>query len=203
MKKVLTVLAIMAIAMGMVFAVDPGKGKISNSSSESGTLTTEGYSAELNVKFKATENMAKFFEIGFSNAEVKKTDDGDIPTVEAADTLELTAPDTIGADASGNIYVYWIVKGINANVSMKAGGDMTTITDSTTIKWQASVEDDKVTSSGDSAQTIQVNSSEISADSGIVVDSQQITVSTVDIANTAIAANSEYSSTLTLTIASV
>ena len=206
MKKVLTVLAIMAIAMGMVFATE---GSISSSGANLEALDFD-QSAELNVTFTPTTEMATFFEVGFTEAPVEKTADGGVPAVTPSTTLELAFREnaTMGEDASGTTYVYWIVKGFKANVSIMAGDHMTN-TDSvgTSIKWRATVgEDGNSTNSGETDSVdVATNIEGVTGGSTavVVVGSQPITISTVNLASTEFTANKTYSSKLTLQIESV
>lgn len=206
MKKVLLVLAIMAIAMGMVFAAE---GSISSSGENLKALNFD-QSAELNVTFTPTTEMATFFEVGFTEAPVKKTADGGVPVVTPSTTLELDFREnaTMGEDASGTTYVYWIVKGFKANVSIMAGNNMTnTDSDGTSIKWRATVgEDGNSTNSGESAfANVATNIEGVTGENTavVVVGSQPITISTVNLASTEFTANTTYSSKLTLQIKSV
>lgn len=206
MKKVLTVLAIMAIAMGMVFATE---GSISSSGANLEALNFD-QSAKLNVTFTPTTDMATFFEVGFTEAPVEETADGGVPVVNPSTTLELAFREnaTMGEDASGTTYVYWIVKGFKADVSITAGNDMTNDdSDGTSIKWRATVgEDGNSTNSGESVSADVVT--DIEGVTGgntavVVVGSQPITISTVNLAGTNFTANKTYSSKLTLQIESV
>ena len=202
MKKVLTVLAIMAIAMGMVFAADGPS--VSQSAGAEGSLTLDGSkTATLNVKFTPSDDMAKFFEIGFSALEVTQPSTG-VPSVTPTADLVLEASDTMGDEASGSVYVYWIIKGVKVNIEMEAGANLSNIDDlSNTIKWKASV-GDSATESGKSSSIVVNGSTPIDATSSedpLKIGSTQVTVSTVDIAETAVTTK-EYSSSLTLSIKS-
>lgn len=199
MKKVLTVLAIMAIAMGMVFA----ESNLSSSASTGSNLSFDG-SADLNVKFTPTTDMTQFFDIGFSSNQINGLVDGSIPDVTAKSDITLDQEVSGGTgdyqNAENSVYLYYIVKGANVKISMQADGDLTYsgISDGNTISWKAEANKVEVSSSDvDATEVVEVD-----ATSEIQVNSYPITISTVNLASKTLKANQEYSSTLKLTIAS-
>ena len=198
MKKVLTVLAIMAIAMGMVFA----ESNLSSSASTGGNLSFDG-SADLNVKFTPTTDMTQFFDIGFSGNQITGLVDGSIPDVTAKSDITLDQEVSGGTgdyqNAENSVYLYYIVKGANVKISMQADGDLTYsgISDGNTISWKAKANDVEVSSSDVSATEVVT----VDATSEIKAYSYPITISTVNLASKTLKADQEYSSTLKLTIA--
>lgn len=198
MKKVLTVLAIMAIAMGMVFA----KSNLSSSASKGSKLSFDGF-ADLNVKFTPTTDMTQFFDIGFSSNYITGLVDGSIPDVTAKSDITLDQEVSGGTgdyqNVENSVYLYYIVKGANVIISMQADGDLTYsgISDGNTISWKAKANDVEVSSSDEDATEVV----KVDATSGIKAYSYPITISTVNLASKTLKANQEYSSTLKLTIA--
>lgn len=197
MKKVLTVLAIMAIAMGMVFATS----NLTDSASTGNSLSFDG-SADLTVKFTPDTDMTQFFDIGFSsNAINGLTEDNSIPDVTAKNDITLTKEVSGGTGDYQNaesVYLYYIVKGANVRISMQAGDNLSyDSNDGDTISWKAVANDVEVSSSADAASEVVT----VEATSEIKAYSYPITISTVNLASTTLKADQEYSSTLKLTIA--
>ena len=214
MKKVLTLLAIMAIAMGMVFA--DGTGSVSGEATGDGNLDfSSNNTATLDVTLDLTDGrLGKYFEIGFASEAIGAIGENNVvPTAKVLTSLALTET-TSGGDvqnAADTAFIYWIVKGANVDISMQTGSDMTTTEDSnaTKIKWKASTATSTngegglaATSSSGAASAEKIaDVNAVSGDSTAVVKSGSIplTVSTVDLLTTSVVDGS-YSGTLTLSI---
>lgn len=203
MKKVLTLLAIMAIAMGMVFAV-AGNGSVSGSSSE-GTADFSGQSATLEIALTLDGSTGSYFEIGFANKEISKLDDVTSDAVIKTLTLDQLSNGGDYSNADGTAYVYWVVKNLNdedVKIQLKAGDAMAENGDGgTSIAWKATATTDSTSVSTDSTNKTAADVASVNAKdaSSVVVDSATLTVSTVDLLNTTVS-EASYSGTLTLTI---
>ena len=199
MKKVLFVLALLAIACSFGFAA---------SGSSSNTVLTSVENATLEVTLNlATTNVDEYYEIGFTaDNSLASYESGNIPDVTPLEKLELT--DTTGGtngnikNAANSAYVYWIVKSSTpVNISLQTGADMkTNPADTTKIKWTASAGGATSNSNGDSEGTADVVQA-VSASGSLAVGSVSLTVSTVDLLTTTVTPDASYSGTLTLSIA--
>lgn len=214
MKKVLTLLAIMAIAMGMVFA--DGTGSVSGEATGSDQLDFSNKTATLDVTLDLTDGkLGKYFEIGFASEAIGAIGENNaVPTAKVLTSLELTET-TSGGDvqnAADTAFIYWIIKGADVDISMKTGADMTTTEDtgSTKIKWKASTATSAngeggiagTSTSGAESVTKIADVKAVSDDSSTAVvksGSIPLTVSTVDLLTTSVVDGS-YSGILTLSI---
>lgn len=203
MKKVLTLLAVMAIAMGMVFAVE-GTGSVSGSASE-GTADFANKSATLEVALTLDGSTGSYFEIGFANKEISSLDDVTSDAVIKTLTLAQLSNGGDYSNADGTAYVYWVVKNLNdedVKIQLTAGDAMAEDGEGgTSINWKATATTDSASVSTDStdkdvAVVASVNAKDVAT---AVVDSAALTVSTVDLLNTTVS-EASYSGTLTLTI---
>ena len=203
MKKVLTLLAVMAIAMGMVFAVE-GTGSVSGSASE-GTADFANKSATLEVALTLDGSTGSYFEIGFANKEISSLDDVTSDAVIKTLTLDQLSNGGDYSNADGTAYVYWVVKNLNdedVKIQLTAGDAMAEDGEGgTSINWKATATTDSASVSTDStdkdvAVVASVNAKDVAT---AVVDSAALTVSTVDLLNTTVS-EASYSGTLTLTI---
>lgn len=203
MKKVLTLLAVMAIAMGMVFAVE-GTGSVSGSASE-GTADFANKSATLEVALTLDGSTGSYFEIGFANKEISSLDDVTSDAVIKTLTLDQLSNGGDYSNADGTAYVYWVVKNLNdedVKIQLTAGDAMAEDGEGgTSINWKATATTDSASVSTDStdkdvAVVASVNAQDVAT---AVVDSAALTVSTVDLLNTTVS-EASYSGTLTLTI---
>lgn len=199
MKKVLFVLALLAIACSFGFAA-------SGSSSNTVLASVEDATLEVTLDLSET-NVDEYYEIGFTaDNSLASYESGNIPDVTPLPTLELT--DTTGGtngnikNTDGSAYVYWIVKSTTpVNISLQTGADMkTNPADTTKIKWTASAGDATSNSNGDSEGAADVVQTVTSAGS-LAVGSVSLTVSTVDLLTTTVTPDASYSGTLTLSIA--
>lgn len=203
MKKVLTLLAVMAIAMGMVFAVE-GTGSVSGSASE-GTADFANKSATLEVALTLDGSTGSYFEIGFANKEISSLDDVTSDAVIKTLTLDQLSNGGDYSNADGTAYVYWVVKNLNdedVKIQLTAGDAMAEDGEGgTSINWKATATTDSASVSTDSTdKDVAVVASVNAKDAATaVVDSAALTVSTVDLLNTTVS-EASYSGTLTLTI---
>lgn len=203
MKKVLTLLAVMAIAMGMVFAVE-GTGSVSGSASE-GTADFANKSATLEVALTLDGSTGSYFEIGFANKEISSLDDVTSDAVIKTLTLDQLSNGGDYSNADGTAYVYWVVKNLNdedVKIQLTAGDAMAEDGEGGTfINWKATATTDSASVSTDSTdKDVAVVASVNAKDAATaVVDSAALTVSTVDLLNTTVS-EASYSGTLTLTI---
>ena len=116
MKKVLTVLAIMAIATGMVFAADAGF-----IAGREVSEIAEG--ADLKVTLQVDENMQNYFEIGFSGENVTTFEQEVTPLTKLTIATE-KGNGEIG-NAGNDAFVYWKAKGADITVSLAKSDNMT------------------------------------------------------------------------------
>ena len=196
MKKVLTVLAILAIAMGMTFAAD-----VIN---VSGDVPTGSESAQIKVVLDLSKetDLTKYFEIGFSSSPVTYTasEDPNLPTVAPLEEINLSENNNGEAvSAANSAYIYWIVKNQKISISMKAGENLKSTSDTTGIVWTASA--NSVSSkAGDADATEVITVDATQEGSKIIGSSTPLTVSTQNLLTNENLKAEEYSSTLTLTI---
>lgn len=221
MKKVLTLLAIMAIAMGVVFAAE-GTGSGSTTSQES----LSGVSATLEATLDLTEEQyTQYFEIGFTGSAVsyETGSNNALPEIEPITTVPLEV--TEGGEAQntdGSAHVYWIIKGNTSpvTVSLTTGAAMAKDGGKATIAWKASAtpitvdfgdEDAETVTSGVAAVTSSSNTTNPGSpvtvatidnptSSKVVAGSTALSISTVGLLTTTVG-NAVYSGTLTLNIA--
>ena len=204
MKKVLTLLAIMAIAMGMVFA--DGTGSVSGEATGSDQLDFSNKTATLDVTLDLTDGkLGKYFEIGFASEAIGAIGENNaVPTAKVLTSLELTET-TSGGDvqnAADTAFIYWIIKGNpKLKISLSADGAMTGETDTNKINWKVSWDTNKSigtdknysTNTSASYSGVQVHADEKTIDVGY----KPLTIITQDISE---AAADSYSGKLTLTI---
>ena len=196
MKKVLTLLALMAIVMGMAFA----------DVYVSGTAPTGSEKAEIEVVLDLSSNdLAKAFTIGFSTVDVT-TYGQEIPTATQITLDENTADGEVANSTA--VYVYWIVKGQKVDVKMQATEKLTSDSDSTGIDWSVSAplngtgaDVESSTVGGTTSNTVTVAT--VDATSKLMVDSTPLTVSTENLLTTDTTQQESYSGTLALTISVV
>ena len=199
MKKVLTLLAIMAIAMGMVFAVE-GNGGASSS-------TVDGVgSATMEVTLNLSGDLKNYYEIGFSTAPVTSVPtDG---TITQKTTIALD--DSTGADGniknSDEVYVYWVIKGDTVDLTLSTGDGLKSDSSGADVEWKAVLStptsgtlDAATATSADSvsASIIGINGE---SESGANAGSAKLDISTVNLLTTA-DVKGNYTGTLTLTVA--
>ena len=208
MKKVLLVLAILAIAMTTVFAVE-GTGSASNTS-----LDTKGTSATLEVTLNLTSDLANYVEVGFSSNEVKTTNVGEGTANGVSDATvikSIALTEANGGDLSnpdGTAYVYWIIKGLSgttANITLEAGQHLAQESGDPTITWIATAKtsegDKSTTSYGQSGSASAATVATVISDGSLEVGSAPLKISTVDLLNTTVT-QGDYAGTLTIKIAS-
>ena len=205
MKKVLTLLVIMTIVLGTVFAA-PGTGNASSEDLSSGFNAT----MEVTLDLSSDSDLTKYFEIGFSTAPVTA-----VPTEESPVTPKTTIKleDATGADGDirnkEDVYIYWIVKGDNVDLTLSTGAALdSSEVDATDIHWSATIgtisgeggtaSDSEARSDG-SNDTASVTG--IDGTSAIKVGSAPLTISTIDLLSTT-GVNGNYTGKLTLSIAS-
>ena len=204
MKKVLTVLAIMAIVMGMMFA--EGTGSVSGDD-----LTSEG-SATLEVTLDLTDtDLTNYYEIGFSSTEPSLSS-SDVQNVTVLKSIALT--EASGADFTnpdGTAYIYWVVNGLDEkaiDVKMKVGDGLANSDGTATIDWKAtatlvsgnsSVSSETTSKAAPSGATT-VETIETS-DGRVAFGCAELKIATVGLLSSG-ATSDSYSSTLTLTISS-
>ena len=216
MKKVLTLLAIMAIAMGVVFAAE---GTGSDSTTSQGSLS--GVSATLVATLDLTEEQyTNYFEIGFTGSAVsyETGSNNALPEIEPITTVPLEV--TEGGEAQntdGTAHVYWIIKGNTSpvTVSLTTGAAMAKDGGDPTIAWKASAtpitvdfgvgdaetvtKEATATSSSDSTNPVTVAKIDNPTASKVVAGSTPLSISTVGLLTTTVE-NAVYSGTLTLNI---
>lgn len=193
MKKVLTLLAIMAIAMGVVFA----------ESSVSDLSATANGTAELEVTLTLDANTDSYYEFGFSSNEVTLTDAGDVSDVTPLETLALTKVD--GGDYSNAktpAYVYWISKNLSGSeikVSMSMNDQLTGTTNvDSKIDWSATANSKTATTLTPGSKSVELET--IAASGDLTVVSYPLTVTTENLLTTDGIVADTYKSTLSLTI---
>lgn len=193
MKKVLTLLAIMAIAMGVVFA----------ESSVSDLSATANGTAELEVTLTLDANTDSYYEFGFSSNKVTLTDASDVSDVTPLETLALTKVD--GGDYSNAktpAYVYWISKNLSGSeikVEMSMTDQLTGTTNvDSKIDWSATVNSKTATTLTPGSKTVELET--IAASRDLTVVSYPLTVTTENLLTTDNIVADTYKSTLSLTI---
>ncbi len=193
MKKVLTLLAIMAIAMGVVFA----------ESSVSDLSATANGTAELEVTLTLDANTDSYYEFGFSSNEVTLTEAGDVSDVTPLETLELTKVD--GGDYSNAktpAYVYWISKNLSGSeikVEMAMSDQLTGTTNTESkIDWSATANSKTATTLTSGSKSVELET--IAAGGDLTVVSYPLTVTTENLLTTEGIVADTYKSTLSLTI---
>lgn len=200
MKKVLTLLAVMAIAMGMVFAVEGNGGASSSTVDGVGSATME-----VTLDMSADSDLKNYYEIGFSTAPVSA-----VPTdgsITQKTTIALN--DSTGADGniknSDDVYVYWIIKGDNVNLSLTTGDGLVSDDGGTAVEWKAVL---SAPTSGtlSTPETTSKNAETpasimgIDGSTNVAAGSAKLDISTVNLLTTA-DVKGNYTGTLTLTVA--
>ena len=210
MKKVLVMLAVMAIAMGVVVAA-PGTGEYAVN-----VLTdarTDKATLEVTLDLGPNSALGKHYQIGFTTTDVKGFSAGDLGTTGIA-PLKTVALDKATTDGDlthhEKVYVYWAIKAPQANsenikLGLSLPGNMTSASDTANgIKWS-------VTPEGvDAIATTYVGTPEsndevkkIKTTGEMIIDCMPITISTVDLRGTSTTEEESYSTTLTLSIATI
>ena len=202
MRKVLTLLAILAISMGIVFAT-PGTGSTSGDD-----LTSEG-SASLEVTLDLTDtDLSNFYEIGFSSTKPQLSS-SDVQNVTVLKSIALT--EASGADFTnpdGTAYIYWVVQGLDENaidVKMKVGEGLKTSEGDATINWSATATlDGGVSVTSKTADKAAPGAAEVvkniaTGDGRVAFGTAELKIATVDLLTSG-ATSGKYSGTLTLTI---
>lgn len=201
MKKVLTLLAVMAIAMGMVFAVEGNGGASSSTVDGVGSATME-----VTLDMSADSDLKNYYEIGFSTTSVSAVPtDGYI--TQKKTTIALN--DSTGADGniknSDDVYVYWIIKGDNVNLSLTTGDGLVSDDGGTDVEWKAVL---SAPTSGtlSTPETTSENAETpasitgIDGSTNVAAGSAKLDISTVKLLTTA-DVKGNYTGTLTLTVA--
>ena len=202
MKKVLTVLALIAIATSFAFAAE-GTG----SSSAAAVVDVAPATLEVTLDLSGT-NFDEYFEIGFTSTAVTYKGTGAIPEVEAIKTLPLDdATGSLNGDIKNkdnSAHIYWIVKSSSAvDIKLKAGAPMKASSQESYIQWEAAAGGVTSTSGTPEEKTTEgseVVVKEITDKNTVVAGSVPLTVSTVNLLTTS-TEDDTYSGTLTLSIA--
>ena len=196
MRKVLVTLALMAIAMGMVFA-EAAAGNVNGT--DVADLTN---GAKLTVTLDMVDDdNSKYFEIGFTS---KALADDTVPTaanpVTPLETVALTERVEGGEmqNTANSAYVYYIVKGAAVKISLGIADALKATGDETGIDWQVVANGKTISSTGDAVE-IEDN---IGSSGVTKVKSYPLSISTVGLlSDTTVKA--EYSGDLVVSIATV
>lgn len=193
MKKVLVMLAVMAIAMGSVFSADPAP-MGTGSQTATNLSSLDPATLQVTLDLGSESGLGKHYQVGFSSVEVKDIDD-----VADAKTLPLETPTATG-DLSGTTNVYWAIKdsaSLSYKIALNIAANLKSDSDNTGIAWKVAVgeggEAEEVTVSDASTYTAIKT---ISTTGGFDVDSLPLTISTVGLRSTATTKNESYSGTL-------
>lgn len=210
MKKVLVMLAVMAIAMGVVVAAE-GTGEyavnaLTDASTDKATL-------EVTLDLGPNSNLGKHYQIGFTTTDVKGFSAEDLGTTGIA-PLKTVALDKATTDGDlthdETVYVYWAIKAPkaeseNIKLGLSLPGNMTSATDTENgIKW--SVTPDGITAIETETVGAAVSNEavkKVQTTGEMIIDCMPITISTVDLRGTNTTKEESYSTTLTLSIATV
>lgn len=209
MKKVLVMLAVMAIAMGVVVAA-PGTGEYAVN-----VLTdarTDKATLEVTLDLGSGSNLGKHYQIGFTSTNVKdytpaQLDAGITPLKTVALDKATTDGDLTHEEP---VYVYWAIKAPkaeseNIKLGLSLPGNMTSDTDTENgVKWSVTpegVDAIATTAVGTAASNDAVK--KVKTTGEMIIDCMPITISTVDLRETSTTKEESYSTTLTLSIATV
>ena len=194
MKKVLVMLAIMAIAMGSVFSADPAP-MGTGSQIETDFNSLDPATLQVTLDLGSESGLGKHYQVGFSSAAVEK-----IADVADARTLPLKTPTATG-DLSGTTNVYWAIKDTASTtykIALNIAANLKSDNDNTGIAWKVAVgeggeaEEDVTVSDASTYTTIKT----IETTGGFDVDSLPLTISTVGLRSTATTQSESYSGTL-------
>lgn len=193
MKKVLVMLAVMAIAMGSVFSADPAP---MGTGSQTATNLASLDPATLQVTLNLGE-LGKHYQVGFSSVEVKDIDD-----VADATTLPLETPTATG-DLSGTTNVYWAIKdtaGVPYKIALNIAENLKSDTDNTGIAWKVAIDGGDVAEVAVSNASTYTTIKTIETSGKFDVDSLPLTISTIGLRSTATTQSESYSGTLSVKI---
>ena len=212
MKRFLTMLAIMAIAMTGVFAAE-GTGSYVLTDNLTGASTDKA-TLEVTLDLSPESAYGRYYQIGFTKKDnVSNFAADDLESIEPVKTIALATLTETDDLTNSDVNVYWAIRipsEESVKIGLKLGGNMISTTDQTTgIKW--SVTPGEGATNRDALTTSGVG--ELGSDSEEAVISVQgtgvlkfgsfpITISTVDLRTTEIEYE-EYSAKLTVMITEV
>ena len=221
MKRFLTMLAIMAIAMTGVFAEEPTtepSGGTGSFVATGSTWSEAGGSATLEVTLDLGEDspLGKYYEIGFTDTDVNGFSADDFYAEERAFGTVTNVPldkvtDDDDVENSDPIYVYWAIraaKDTKYNIGLSLPGNMTADSDSEGITW--SVTPGEGADSTAPITTAEANTAVTDEDVKVVTAADKmvigcfpITISTENLrSRTELDYENEYKAILTLTVKS-
>ena len=193
MRKVLSVLAIMAIATGMVFAADAGF-----IAGREVSEIAEG--ADLKVTLQVDENMQNYFEIGFSGENVTTFEQEVTPLTKLTIATE-KGNGEIG-NAGNDAFVYWKAKGADITVSLAKSDNMTGDQGDETLSWNVSafVDSEDKPLSGSSAVELKTTEG---ADTAAQFGAAPLTIVTdgLTFGNENVYTSTSFTGTITVTVA--
>ena len=209
MKRFLVMLAIMAIAMTGVFAVE-GTGSYVWTDELTGA-TTDKATLEVTLDLTPESEYGRYYQIGFTeNDNVASLTADDLESIEPVKTIDLATLTETDDLTNSDVNVYWAIRipsNESVNIGLKLGGNMTATSDqSTGIKWsvtpgEGATKQDVLTTSAVGAGGAASEEAVVSVQGtgALKFGSFPITISTVDLRTTEIKYE-KYSAELTVMV---
>lgn len=210
MKKVFVMLAIMAIAMGVVIAEPAGTGeyavnKLTNADTDKATL-------EVTLDLGGGSSLLNHYQIGFTSTDVSDYSAADLDAgITPLKTVALDQATTDGdLTHDEKVYMYWAIKAPsseseNIKIGLSLAGNMTSDTDTSNgIKWSVTP------GSGTAIETAAVKTPvsdddvvKVQTTGDMIIDCLPLTISTVDLRENTTYEEEAYRTELTVMVASV
>ena len=209
MKRFLVMLAIMAIAMTGVFAVE-GTGSYVWTDELTGA-TTDKATLEVTLDLTPESEYGRYYQIGFTeNDNVASLTADDLESIEPVKTIDLATLTETDDLTNSDVNVYWAIRipsDESVNIGLKLGGNMTaSSSDQSGIKWsvtpgEGATKQDVLTTSAVGAGGAASEEAVVSVQGtgALKFGSFPITISTVDLRTTEIKYE-KYSAELTVMV---
>lgn len=215
MKKVLVMLAIMAIAIGVVIAEPAGTGeyavnKLTNAETDKATL-------EVTLDLGGSSSLLNHYQIGFTSTDVSGYSAADLDNgITPLKTVALDQATTDGdLTHDEEVYMYWAIKAPssaseNIKIGLSLAGNMTSDTDTSDTDTSDGIKWSVTPGSGDAIETAAVNSSvsdddvvKVKTTGEMIINCLPLTISTVDLRENTTYEEETYRTELTVMVASV